>query len=86
MPNHHARLKNLEKLAAIAKVKARNKSDSAESDRKRATVSELTNEELNARYQGYLDEIAAQPIDSAIATLTTKELIDRYTQLCKGES
>jgi len=87
MPNHHARLKNLEKLAAIAKVKARNKSDSAESDRKRATVSELTNEELNARYQGYLDEIAALPIDPAIdpaiATLSTQELIEKYTQLCK---
>ena len=86
MPNHHARLKNLEKLAAIAKVKARNKSDSAESDRKRATVSELTNEELNARYQAVQAELAAQPTDPAIANLSTKELIDRYTQLCKGES
>jgi len=86
MTNKHSRLKALEKLATIAKVKNRAKSESAESDRLSKEVSELTDDELNAAYQ----LVQAQPIDpaidSAIVNLTTQELINRYTQLCKGES
>ena len=87
MTNKHSRLKALEKLAAIAKVKARNKSDSAEWEKITKETVALTNEELNDRYQGYLDEIAALPIDPAIdpaiATLSTQELIEKCQQLCK---
>ena len=84
MTNKHSRLKALEKLAAIAKVKARNKSDSAESDRLAKEVSELTNEELNARYDNTMEEIRNAPPNPDLEGLTTEQLISKYAQICKS--
>ena len=83
MSNKHSRLKALEKLAAIAKSKAKSQSLKIESDRLQAKYSEMSSEELNAAYQLVQDELKAQPIDSAILNLTTQELIQKYTQLCQ---
>ena len=83
MTNHHSRLKQLEKLSAQQKVQSRTKAEKIESDRLQATVAELTNEELKARYETTMEEIRNKPIDPAIVNLTTEQLISKYTQLCK---
>lgn len=82
MSNHHARLKQLEKLAAIAKIKARNKSDSAERDAAFLTVAALTDEELKARYDKTMEDIRNAP-NLDLEGLTTKQLIEKYAQLCQ---
>ena len=84
--NKHQRLHQLEKLAAIAKSKAKSQSLKIESDRLQATVAELTDEELNAAYQLVQAELHSQPIDSAILNLTTEQLISKYAQICRGDS
>ena len=82
MSNKHQRLIALEKLAAIAKVKARNKSDSAESDRISKEFAALTDEELKARYDKVMEDIRNAP-NLDLEGLTTKQLIEKYTQLCQ---
>ena len=83
MSNKHQRLIALEKLAAIAKVKARNKSDSAESDRISKEFAALTDEELKARYDKVMEDIRNAPPNPELEGLTTKQLIEKYTQLCQ---
>ena len=84
--NKHSRLKTLEKLAAQQRIIARNKAEKIESDLLQAKVAELTNEELKAAYFLVQDELSNQPIAPATANLTTKELIEKYQQLCRESS
>jgi len=83
MTNKHSRLKALEKLATIAKSKAKAQSLKIESDRLSKEVSALSTEELNDRYQAVQAELANLPIDPAIANLSTQNLINLYIQKLK---
>lgn len=83
MSNHHARLKQLEKLANEKRVKAKGLAARTEQDKLQKEVAELTDEELNARYQAVQDELSAHPIDQSIAQLSSQQLIEKYQQLCK---
>jgi len=83
MSNKHQRLKNLEKLAAIAKSKTKSQSLKTESDRLSKETAALTNEELNAKIQIVMDEIRNSPPDPELEGLSTQGLIERYAQLCR---
>ena len=83
MTNHHSRLRNLERLSAIAKRNTKNLAAKLESDRLAKEVAALTDEELNARYQAVQAELANLPTDPAIINLSIQELITRYTEKLK---
>jgi len=85
MSNHHAWLKQLEKLAAIAKLKAKNLAARTESDRLSKEVAALTDEELKSHYDKAMEDIRNAP-NLDLEGLTTKEIIEKYTQLCQEKS
>ena len=83
MSNHHTRIKQLEKLAAKLKVKTRFQSQSKTERELEAKYAAMSDEELKAEVDKFLEEIKKQPPNPELEGLTTQQIIDKCQQLCR---
>jgi len=83
--NKHQRLKQLEKLAAIAKVKNRATAESQAEKEIQAKVAAYSDEELKALYETTMEEIRNKPPNPDLEGLTTSQIIEKCQQLCKED-